>query len=145
MDTEFQRRFWAKVDRSGPVPDSKPEIGGCWLWVASCQPSGYGQIRRGKTTALAHRVAYELLVGPIGDGLDLDHLCRVRSCVNPAHLEPVTRRENARRGLRGVLLVACPKGHPYSDQNTYICPDGSRRCRTCHRIEMRRRNRKVAA
>ena len=81
--------------------------------------------------ALAHRVAYELQVGPIPVGLQLDHLCRVRSCVNPAHLEPVTSAENTRRGLR-AMKTHCPQGHPYAGENLLIRPTGQRRCRTCH-------------
>lgn len=80
-----------------PEPNS-----GCWLWVGSVTGPGYGQIsnpdRRGKPL-LAHRVSYELHVGPIPEGFDLDHLCRVRCCINPRHLDPVTRRENLRRGI----------------------------------------------
>ena len=98
----------------------------------------------------AHRFAYEMLVGPIPEGLDLDHLCRVRHCVNPNHLEPVTRSENLRRGIRPRLpqndrigdknraKTHCPKGHPYDEANTlmhYWKRENSMRrlCRTCHR------------
>lgn len=84
-------RFWPKVER---VED------GCWLWTASLTGDGYGRISLGGKfgpMGLAHRVAYELLVGPIPEGLELDHLCRVRRCVNPEHLEPVTHAENVRR------------------------------------------------
>lgn len=73
--------------------------GDCWEWTGALfQGTGYGQVWADGTTRLAHRVVYELLVGPIPVGLDLDHLCRNRSCVNPAHLEPVTRRVNVQRG-----------------------------------------------
>lgn len=86
-------RFWPKVSKT----DS------CWLWQASLDGKGYGQINGGRTPTRmmrAHRVAYELVIGPIPDGLDLDHLCRTPRCVNPDHLEPVTRRENTARGDR---------------------------------------------
>lgn len=86
-------KFWPRVDKTGPS--------GCWLWTGSCLPTGYGQVGcrvGGKTyVSSAHRVAYRFVVGPIPAGLQLDHLCRVRRCVNPAHLEPVTPRENVRR------------------------------------------------
>ena len=80
----------------------------------------------------AHRVVYEALVGPIPDGLWIDHLCRNRSCVNPDHLEPVTPKENIRRGVKSKRnWTACPKGHTYTPDNTYWRPTGQRRCRDC--------------
>lgn len=95
---------------------------------------------------MAHRVVYEHELGPIPAGLTLDHLCRVRSCVNPAHLEPVTIGVNVLRGntfaARQVALTACPAGHPYDVTNTYVRQGerrGERECRTCRRIEQSRR------
>jgi hypothetical protein len=82
-------RFWSKVDKGGP--------GGCWVWTASLNNMGYPRFNAGDREMLAHRFAYEDVVGPIPDGLELDHLCRRPVCVNPAHLEPVTHRENMRR------------------------------------------------
>ncbi|MFI9344986.1 HNH endonuclease signature motif containing protein [Streptomyces sp. NPDC052773] len=82
-------QIMSKVDKNGP--------GGCWLWKGHVLPTGYGTVNAFGTVLLAHRAAYRLLVGPIPDGLTLDHLCRVTHCVNPDHLEPVTRRENIRR------------------------------------------------
>ena len=115
-------RLWAKVDKTGE----------CWIWTAMTAKNGYGKFRLSKPVrrmALAHRVAYELEVGPIPEGLQLDHLCRNRSCVRPDHLEPVTIGENLRRGKNSNReKVACPRGHPYD----YIRPsDGARMCRTC--------------
>jgi HNH endonuclease len=83
----IEERFWAKVDRSGD----------CWLWTASRLKNGYGCFRIGGKTLGAHRVAYEIVVGPIPAGTDLDHLCSVKHCVNPAHLEVVTRAVNMKR------------------------------------------------
>lgn len=119
----------------------------CWTWEASVGSHGYGQIAVEGRPVLAHRLAYELFVGPIPAGLDLDHLCRVRPCVNPGHLEPVTRSENLRRGdgpqiLRNRQLskTHCPQGHPYSGDNLYIAPrTGYRQCRTCRKRRLRRR------
>ena len=119
-------RFWAKINKTDT----------CWLWIASCTNNGYGQFRtrRGKVvTYLAHRFAYEMLAGPIPSGLTLDHLCRVRQCVNPSHLEPVTNRENLMRGIRtggGVNKTHCLRGHPFDEINTYR-KNGRRHCRTC--------------
>jgi hypothetical protein len=88
----LRERFWSKVNKYGP--------NGCWLWTASIAPNGYGHFYRGTTGGrVAHRFAYELLVGPIPEGLQLDHLCSNRGCVNPDHLEPVTAAINTRRAL----------------------------------------------
>jgi hypothetical protein len=95
---------------------------GCWIWTAAKDPTGYGRIWHTGTMKYAHRVAYELLVGPILPGLDLDHLCRVRACVNPLHLEPVTHRENLMRG--DTLARAHHEGR--------FC--GAETCRTCTRF-----------
>jgi hypothetical protein len=112
---------------------------GCWLWQgARFANTGYGAVAgRDRRQRLAHRSSYRLIVGPIPDGLQLDHLCRVRSCVNPAHLEPVTARENIRRSPIHVgAAAACPAGHEYTAENTYRVR-GRRYCREC----MRRRRR----
>lgn len=107
------------------------------MWKASIKPSGYGQFHLDGTTVLAHRFAYEDAVGPIPEGLHLDHLCGVRRCVNPAHLEPVTIAENNRRADAAKWQrnkTHCANGHPYTDDNTYWRPDrpNSRDCRQCH-------------
>ena len=115
--------------------DMKYEVreDGCWQWTGSIDRNGYGSFWFNKTMALAHRVSYELKVGPIPEGMQLDHLCRNRSCVNPAHLEPVTARENTHRSpITFANKTHCPKGHAYDEANTYVRPsDGRRRCRTC--------------
>ena len=93
---------------------------------------------------MAHRVAYELTNGPIPDGLELDHLCRVRHCVNPSHIEAVTHRENTLRGTGPIPHRArqshCKHGHEFTPENTYRLPNGCRHCRTCS-IEWTRRRR----
>lgn len=109
---------------------------GCWLWTGAITPGGYGQFGIAGRNLCAHRVVYELLAGPIPDGLQLDHLCRVPHCVNPEHLEPVTASENMRRAKS--LITHCPRGHAYDEANTYITPRGARDCRTCRNAASRR-------
>ena len=125
-DTRLPQRFWDKVQ----VDES-----GCWEWTACRLPNGYGQFWHSGRLSLAHRVSYQCLVGPIPDGLELDHLCRTRGCVNPSHLEAVTRNENILRGMmsthaRGAEL--CRKGlHRITPENVYVRPSGVRQCLPC--------------
>ena len=128
--TERQRdNFLAKVG----APDAG---GGCWCWTGSRDRHGYGNISVNGFCIGAHRVAYQLAVGAVPDGMDLDHLCRIRHCVNPAHLEPVSRRENTMRSSiapAGVnaAKASCINGHAYVAANTYLDRAGHRHCRTC--------------
>ena len=114
----------------------------CWFWTGYLNEHGYGRVLWRKRTWLAHRLSYEAFVGPIPAGLELDHLCRVRSCVNPTHMEPVTHGENVRRGeasARKLAKTHCRHGHPYSGENLIVEPiSGSRKCRTCARAAGRR-------
>ncbi|API54848.1 hypothetical protein BMW22_15850 [Rhizobium leguminosarum] len=120
------------------------------MWSGATGQDGYARFRfggRGSKTGVAHRFAYEFLAEEVSDGLQLDHLCRVRNCANPNHLEPVTPRENT---LRGNTLAAanaakthCPAGHPYDFKNTYVdATRGIRMCRACaaERTRNRRKN-----
>lgn len=110
---------------------------GCWHWTLSKTDKGYGQAHRDGKTKRAHRVSYEAFVGPVPIGLQLDHLCRNRACANPAHLEPVTQRENILRGVapsaQNARKTHCEQGHEFTAANTYIHTGGKRRCRACHR------------
>lgn len=146
----LEDRFWIKVDRAGPMSEARPDLGSCWIWTASVKPNGYSQFamrHEGKKLVVhAHRLAYELHVGPIPPGLQLDHLCRIRRCVRPSHLEPVTQQENLRRGRSGVWQTEkthCPAGHPYSGANLALWKraDGgvSRQCRKCANAKSRER------
>jgi hypothetical protein len=117
---------------------------GCIRWTGSTNPLGYGHVSFHNRNWLAHRLIYTWLVSPIPDGMDIDHLCRYPSCVNPAHMEVVTRRENSRRGFGACAMHArkthCKNGHPYDEQNTYVRPDGTgKQCRACCRERYLRR------
>lgn len=127
-------RLWSRVDKGDGT--------GCWNFTGGKIGGGYGFIQHytdeGTTyRSVAHRVAYELLVGPIPPGLQLDHLCRNRACVRPDHLEPVTCRENLLRGetsaARNAAKTRCQNGHEFTAENTYVNPSGgTRTCRTCN-------------
>lgn len=136
----WETRFWALVDRD--------HVGtGCWMWTGSSNGVGYGQFYAGAAlrqdpSRYAHRIAFALENGAIPEGLDLDHLCRNRSCVNPAHLEAVTRSVNVSRGSLNdakKALTHCPRGHEYSGANVYCPPsrahlaNGGRECVACRR------------
>lgn len=123
-------RFWPKVDKDGPVPSYAPDLGPCWLWLGYCRDGRYPWMYYEGRPMAAYRVAYILFVGPIPDGLQLDHLCRVASCVNPDHLEPVTQQENIRRQF--AAITHCPQGHEYTPENTGYS-GGGRHCRICSR------------
>lgn len=126
-------RFWEKVNKNGPVPERRPDLGPCWLWTGSTQ-KGYGKFT--SSVNGAHVWAYLSLVGSIPQGYELDHLCFVRPCVNPSHLEPVTKRENILRGesisAKYARRTHCKLGHPFAGENLLINKQG-RGCRTCRR------------
>ena len=113
---------------------------GCWNWLANRTRGGYGLIHRRNEpglTSLTHRIVYEIVRGPIPEGLDIDHRCRNRGCVNPFHLEPVTGDENNRRGesfsAENARKTHCPRGHLFDVVNQTGTRIGKRRCRACAR------------
>lgn len=126
IELGLPRRIAEKIDT---------DSSGCWIWTAA-RSTGYGRVSYNGRTVVAHRVVYEILVGPIPDGLQLDHLCRNRACVRPDHLEPVTQRENLLRGqtipARHAARTHCNWGHRFDSTNTGRTVDGYRRCRRCH-------------
>jgi hypothetical protein len=134
-------RFWNKV--------AGGDFEQCWEWIAYRDANGYGRFGVGGRAGrmeMAHRVAYLLMVDDIPPGLELDHLCRNRGCVNPYHLEPVTHQVNSRRSAAGEVngnrqrsVTHCPAGHPYDAENTRRKSSGSRTCRACERTQMHRR------
>lgn len=144
-------RLRAVTDRNGPIPEYAPELGPCWLFTARRNRKGYGLmwhsgLRRG---VVAHRISYELYVGTIPDGLQLDHLCRVRHCVNPNHLEPVTPSVNTLRGnlaavtrARAEARTHCANGHELTTENTNTAR-GWRECRSCQRDRRARRTARI--
>ncbi len=126
-DISTAARFWSQVQKT----DS------CWLWTGTVINGGYGQFSIRARGLMAHRVAYTLRNGGIPDGLTLDHLCRVRLCVNPSHLEPVTQQVNTLRGdgfaAQNAVKTHCKQGHEFTESNTYSAPSGRRVCRSCGR------------
>jgi len=133
----WETRFWALVARSD-VP------GACWLWLGHINPNGYAQWKIEKTSKaeLVHRIAYRLMHGEIDNTLQLDHLCKIRHCVNPDHLEQVTAKENNARSTsptaRNRLKTHCKHGHAFDEANTHIRPNGGRSCRICKNLRRRR-------
>jgi len=137
-----EERFWAKVDKNGPVPEHRPELGRCWVWTAATHEFGYGVFTDGGFVN-AHRWAYEHFVSPIPKGLELDHLCRNPPCVRPTHLDPVTSFVNQHRSPVTFASINsskayCPQGHEYTPENTRIMTSGSRECKECRRETVRR-------
>ena len=112
MTTEARIRFWSRVNKTDT----------CWLWTAGLTTDGYGHFAEHRISRRAHRIAYEMLVGPIPVGLTVDHLCRERTCQNPAHMELVPPGVNAMRGNGPAALNArkthCGNGHPFNTANT---------------------------
>ena len=124
-------RFWPKVHKTDT----------CWLWIGAINPNGYGRFQYNGSIGYAHRWAYEQAHGPIPDGMDIDHLCRVRHCVNPDHMEAVSRRKNILRGEHPSAKLhrnnMCKHGHVRNSDNAYINSHGWWICRVCRRNRKR--------
>ena len=121
-------RFFEKVEKT----DS------CWIWKGNLNPMGYGRFTVRYSYIYAHRFSYELVNGPIQEGMQIDHLCRNTSCVNPFHLDAVSAQMNNSRSTspsaRNKIKTHCKNGHIFNLQNTYINPDGDRECRECRKL-----------
>lgn len=125
MAKTLEEKLWPKINKTDT----------CWLWLAALDTNGYGQFCiYGRPRKPAHKVVYELLITPVPRSMELDHLCRVRACVNPAHLEIVTSKENRRRGFGPDAVnrrkTHCIRGHAFNPGNTYVS-QGHRACRQC--------------
>jgi len=145
-------RFWRKVDKNGPIPAHRPELGPCWIWKGHLTYHGYGRVCKGTPAKRyqAHVVAFVTLRGPIPAGLEPDHLCFIRKCVNPWHIEPVTHKVNSLRGnsplAQNARKTYCKRGHPFNEQNTRRSSGGGRVCRICSQMlkkEWRRKRREA--
>lgn len=137
---DFDRKLWGRVE----LVDNNGWD--CWKWTGGLKDNGYSNVYLGNRRQMSgHRLSYQLMIGDIPDGLDLDHLCRLRSCINPYHLEPVTRRVNTLRSPIGIAAskaaqTECIHGHAFTAENTIRNRNGTRKCRRCHNaIDARRR------
>lgn len=136
MRPETEARFLAKIRKTET----------CWQWTAATQSRGYGCFGLEGRVVLAHRVAYELFIGPIPEGLTIDHTCRNKLCVRPDHLQAITNAlNNRRRGLAARSTPNYPCGHPRDEGNTLVKTRGGRECRTCDRNRTRSRRELVSA
>jgi len=153
VKTPVLLKLLKRTNTRGPVPPIRQwRYGRCWLWTGTVNDRGYGVLVlwvNGKNKLVkAHRAMFEAVIGPMPDGMEPDHLCRVRRCVNPEHLEPVTHGENLARGDTTNWLrrrQICANGHDVSGPNGRLTPTGRRRCRQCNREYMQRRTARLNA
>lgn len=119
------------------------DLDSCWLWPGWKNEAGYGMVHGAERDHMVHRVVFEHFVGPVPEGLVLDHLCRVKGCVNYSHVEPVAQRTNVLRGeglpAENAVKDACKHGHEFTPENTRVRKDGSRLCRACEARRQRER------
>lgn len=130
---ELDERFWGKVNKHSDENDPALTLGPCWEWMSRKTVTGYGVFELEGKTRRAHILSWMAEHGPVADGLELDHLCRNRACVRPSHLEPVTHKENMRRG-KAAQKTHCLRGHLLSGENLRLNTNGGRVCRECHQL-----------
>lgn len=132
VDEEIRQRLLSRVSKDGPASWAGQP---CWIWTRGKLSNGYAVVSYQGKNRLAHRLAYTIFRRPIPDGLQIDHLCGNRACVNPDHLEPVTARANTLRSeapsAANALATHCKRGHEFTAENTYVSVAGGRVCRTC--------------
>ena len=140
-DLSVEDRFWLKVDKNGPTPELRPELGPCWVWTRG-KSDGYGMFWINGKQRQAHAVAHEWERGPIPGGFERDHLCRNRACCRPSHLQVVTHAVNTERGVSphglNTKKTYCPQGHEYNEENTRVNNQGKRVCKICAKAAMHR-------
>ena len=138
---ERKCRFYENVNKDGPVPAHRPDLGPCWVWTGPVDEKGYGRCYDGKRPRKAHAYSYEMESGPVPPGLEPDHLCRNRPCIRRRHLEAVTHRENCQRAQ--YLQETCSEDHQLPEPG----PDGRRVCRICANARNRayKRRKKASA
>lgn len=143
---DAEARWLRRIAKDGPLARNNPELGPCWRWLGWVPDEGYPNFSVDGRTVSAYRWAYEHFIGPVPDGLELDHFACDRGrqgCVNPYHCRPATRQENqARVPHRNSIKTHCPQGHPYDEANTRHTPSGGRICRACHRASEAERARR---
>jgi hypothetical protein len=139
-------RFWPKVNKDGPLPEERPELGPCWVWTGFIDKAGYGRIQMGRRTdpvGYAHHVVLDLVGIPVPAGYERDHLCRRRSCCRPDHLEPVIHPVNVARGEAPMVVLGqsgyCLRGHEATNENVYRreSTGAIAYCRPCRRAQRR--------
>jgi hypothetical protein len=134
-------RFWKYVNKDGPIPETRPSLGQCWVWTGATYGNRYGSFTaRTGNTLPAHRWSYDYANETGCVGFQVDHLCRNHSCVRPEHLEKVTAEENMRRTRK----THCIRGHALSGDNLIFRSNGWRECRTCHNTTQRKSRRRVS-